>query len=145
MPSEFTTRRRIAFVETDMAGIVHFSNYFLFMEQTEHAFLRSLGLSVHTPTADGALGFPRVQAECAFNRPLHFEDEVEIHLRVRQRKARSIGYDFVFRNVSRDPPEEVARGATTVVCAIVGAEGGPVRSVPIPDAMAALIEPAPSS
>jgi len=29
-----------------MAGVVHFSNYFRWMEIVEHAFFRSLGLSV---------------------------------------------------------------------------------------------------
>ena len=47
MPCEYRTRRRIEFVDTDMAGIVHFARFFVFMEAAEHEFLRSLGLSVH--------------------------------------------------------------------------------------------------
>ena len=43
MPYEFKLTRRIEFAETDMAGIVHFSNFFRMMEATEHAFFRSLG------------------------------------------------------------------------------------------------------
>ena len=31
---------------TDMAGIVHFSNFYKWMEQCEHEFFRSLGLSI---------------------------------------------------------------------------------------------------
>src|SRR5689334_19819650 len=46
MPTEFTVRHLVQFSETDMAGIVHFSNYFRWMEEVEHAFLRSLGMSV---------------------------------------------------------------------------------------------------
>ena len=40
---EFKLTRRIEFAETDMAGIVHFANFFRMMEATEHAFFRSLG------------------------------------------------------------------------------------------------------
>ena len=40
MPSEFKHTRRIEFAETDMAGIVHFANFFRMMETTEHEFFR---------------------------------------------------------------------------------------------------------
>ena len=47
MAYEFKVRRRVEFSETDMAGIVHYSNFFRYMEAAEHAFFRSLGLSIH--------------------------------------------------------------------------------------------------
>jgi YbgC/YbaW family acyl-CoA thioester hydrolase len=37
---------RVEFTDTDMAGIVHFSSFFRYMEVTEHAFFRSLGFSI---------------------------------------------------------------------------------------------------
>ena len=46
MPYEFKAVRRVEFSETDMAGIVHFSNFFRMMEATEHAFFRSLGFTI---------------------------------------------------------------------------------------------------
>ena len=57
MPYEFKMTRLVEFAETDMAGIMHFANYFRYMEVVEHAFFRSLGLSVHqssTPAAGDA-------------------------------------------------------------------------------------------
>ena len=51
-----TIKKQIAFSETDMAGIVHFSNFFRFMEMAEHAFLRSMGLSVHYNVEGQSLG-----------------------------------------------------------------------------------------
>ena len=47
MSQVFKTERRVEFRDTDAAGIVHFSVFFAYMEQAEHEFLRSLGLSVH--------------------------------------------------------------------------------------------------
>jgi acyl-CoA thioester hydrolase len=38
MASEFHATRRIEFPDTDMAGIVHFSRFFVFMEAAEHEF-----------------------------------------------------------------------------------------------------------
>ena len=41
----FRATRRIEFCDTDMAGMVHFSNFFRFMEFAEQEFLRARGLS----------------------------------------------------------------------------------------------------
>ena len=46
MTTPFTTTRRVEFGDTDMAGIMHFANFFRFMESAETSFLHSLGLSV---------------------------------------------------------------------------------------------------
>ena len=40
---ELHTTRRIEFADTDMAGLVHFARFFVFMETAEHAFLRAAG------------------------------------------------------------------------------------------------------
>ena len=72
--SEHTLRRRIYFYECDGAGIVHFSNYFRFMEEAEHGLWRATGLGI--ARADLGVGFPRVAASFEYHRPLRFEDEV---------------------------------------------------------------------
>ena len=46
MAYEFKATRRVEFSDTDMAGIVHYANFFRFMETAEHGFYRSLGFSV---------------------------------------------------------------------------------------------------
>ena len=66
MPYEFKLTRRIEFAETDMAGIVHFANFFRMMEATEHAFFRSLGFTIHGHDEGGTTGWPRVSASCDF-------------------------------------------------------------------------------
>lgn len=64
MPS-FQTSRRVEFCDTDMAGIVHFANFFRYMEAAEHELFRNLGLKsqVNSPTAgptDGRACLPPV-------------------------------------------------------------------------------------
>jgi YbgC/YbaW family acyl-CoA thioester hydrolase len=142
MPWEFTMLQRVAFADTDMAGIVHFANFFRYMENAEHAFFRSLGSSIHTEAEGRTFGWPRVRAACEYRQPLRFEDEVEVHLRVREKKARSLTYDFTFRKVSGDAPVEVARGSLTVVCVAMDASGT-MKAVPIPEFIARQIEVAP--
>src|SRR5205814_4767543 len=97
MPYEFKITRRVEFSETDMAGIMHYSNFFRFMETAEHGFYRSLGFSAVMNKFEPPIGWPRVHAECDYKLPLRFEDLVEIHLLVREKKSKSITYDFRFR------------------------------------------------
>jgi acyl-CoA thioester hydrolase len=142
MPYEFKITRQVEFYETDMAGIMHYSNFFRFMESAEHAFYRSLGFSVVLANHHPPLGFPRVRATCDFKRPLRFEDSVEVHLLVREKKSKSITYSFLFRNLSADPVEEVARGSVTIVCVGMHANGK-MTAAAIPQEIARLIQPAP--
>jgi acyl-CoA thioester hydrolase len=141
MAYEFKLLRRIEFADTDMAGIVHFSNFFRMMEAAEHAFFRSLGFSIHSHETDLATGWPRVSATCDFLRPLRFEEEVEIHLLVAEVRSRSIRYQFVFRR--GDDSSDVARGQVTAVCATVDRVTGKLAAVPIPENIRAAIEAAP--
>ena len=142
MPFEFKLTRRVEFAETDMAGIVHFANFYRMMEVTEHAFFRSLGFSIHGHDPVSTTGWPRVSARCDFRAPLRFEDEVEIHLLVAEVRTRSIRYVFVFRKVADGT--EVARGEVVAVCASVEkATAKLLSAVPIPEAVRAAIQPAP--
>jgi acyl-CoA thioester hydrolase len=141
MPYEYKVRRRVEFFETDMAGIVHYSNFFRYMEAAEHEFFRSLGFSVVTRPANPLLGWPRVRAECDYKQPLRFEDEFEVHMLVTEKKSKSLSYQFRIRKLNAQPPVEVARGALTVVC--VTHQGGAMKAAVIPPEIADQIEVAP--
>ena len=143
MPFEYTIIRTVEFSETDMAGIMHFSNFFRFMEAAEHGFFRSLGFSIHT-TEPEAVGWPRVHATCDFRSPLRFEDSVEVRLLVRERREKSIVYSFIFRKLNEHPVREVARGTLVVACVRRDEATGRMTGVPIPQAIAGKIEAAPA-
>ena len=143
MAFEFKAIRRVEFSETDMAGIVHYSNFFKYMETAEHGFFRALGHSVVMDQFDPPIGWPRVHAECEYRLPLRFEDEVEIHLLVSEKKSKSLGYIFKFRKLNGPAPVEVARGSLTVVCVTRSPEGK-LTAATIPKAFADKIEVAPA-
>jgi len=142
MAYEFKLVRRVEFFETDMAGIVHFSNFFRYMEAAEHGFFRSLGMSI-VADVEPPLGWPRVHARCDFKHPLHFEDNVEIHLLVREKRSKSLSYTFRLVKINSAPPVEVARGSITVVC--VRHKDGKMQAATIPQAIAERIDVAPTS
>jgi acyl-CoA thioester hydrolase len=135
MAREFRMRHRVEFADTDLAGIAHFSNYFRFMERTEHAFLRSLGYSVHQSIEGVTVGWPRVRAECEFRQPLRFEEEFEVVLRVAELRKRSVSYLFRFEREGA----LLAEGRVTAVCVTMGGPGGGLRAVPIPAPVYALL------
>ena len=143
MACEFKAIRRVEFADTDMAGIMHYANFFRFMETAEHGFFRSLGFSIVTTHTDPPVGWPRVHAECDYFKPLRFEDEVEIHLLVSNKASKSLSYIFRFRKLEEDVPIEVARGSLTVVCVTRLADGR-MKAVTIPEAIAKQIEVAPA-
>lgn len=145
MASRFTLRRRVSFAETDLAGIMHFSNFFRWMEETEHAFYRSLGLSVH-PLAHGATdtatGWPRLKATAEYRQPLLFEEEVEVELLVAEMRSKAIRYGFRFWK-NPDAARMLAAAGEIVVVAVSAAPGTRVmKSSPIPEAFRSRIEPA---
>ena len=143
MAYEFKAVRSVEFHETDMAGIVHYSNFFRYMEAAEHGFFRSLGLSVVTDQTDPPIGWPRVHAECDYLQPLRFEDEVEIHMLVSEMKSKALSYVFRFRKLNASPPLEVARGKLTVVCVAHEADGK-MKATQIPKVIADSIQVAPA-
>ncbi len=141
MAHEYDTRRRIEFVDTDMAGIVHFSRFYVLMEQAEHEFLRSLGLCVHGgEDEDGnTIGWPRLASSCTFSNPAYFEEELDIHLTVRRIGDKSMTYEFLF---SRGETE-IAHGELTVVCCRCN-PGEEMKAITIPPGIRGKIEAKPA-
>ena len=131
MHTEFQTKRKVEFVDTDMAGIVHFTRFFVFMETAEHEFLRSLGTSVATEWNGDKIGWPRLAASCEYLSPLRFEDEVDIRLSVIKKGTKSLTYQFQFTHQGKD----IARGQITTVCCVTN-PGEKLRAIPIPDFIA---------
>lgn len=127
MPSEFHTTRRIEWADTDTAGIIHFSRYFCFMEEVEHEFLRSLGLSCMMERDGLRITWPRVSATCDFVRPVRFEDVVDVHLKVRRKGNKSITYSFVFSHAD----QAVARGEVVTACCRIDEHG--LKAIQLPE------------
>ncbi len=130
MHPHFSITHRVQFSETDLAGIMHFSNFFKMMEEVEHAFFRSVGLSVSMQHDDIHIGWPRVSATCDFSGPVRFEDEVECQMRVGRVGEKSFTYEVEFLVKGK----RVALGKTTSVCCAVGKE---MKSIVIPKAIRA--------
>ncbi len=130
----FKLKRTVQFAETDMAGVMHFSNYFRIMEEAEHAFWRSMGQSVHAAHGDKTVSWPRVAVNCSYSAPVKFEEELTIKLSVAKIGRRSLTMEYDFACGDR----EVAHGEMKTVCCEVG--DGTFGSIDIPPNIRALLE-----
>ncbi|MFQ5500982.1 MAG: acyl-CoA thioesterase [Phycisphaerae bacterium] len=129
MPREYTTTRRVQFAETDMAGVMHFANYFRWMEEIEHEFFRSLGTSIMSTHEDKPIGWPRVRASCEYFGPVRFEDVVDVQMTITDLTEKSMTYEALFSCNGK----RTARGRIKAVCCQMTDDS--FQSIPIPDAI----------
>ncbi|HZQ66819.1 MAG TPA: thioesterase family protein [Gaiellaceae bacterium] len=117
---------RVAWVDTDAGGRIHFTAVFRWAELAETSLMRRLGF------LDGTWGdYPRRRVEAEYLRVLRFEDEIEIRLRVENVGRTSVTYAWT---IAKDG-EAYVRGKHTVVH--VNADGAPE---PLPDAVRAELD-----
>ena len=136
MPSEYRLKRRVQFYETDAAGIVHFSWFFRYMEEAEHALWREAGLSIAPPNAE--IGWPRVAASFDFHKALRFEDEFEVRIRVEGVTRRTIQYACVLQQGET----KIASGKLVIAC-VKRRSNEPMAAVNIPPDIIARLWAAP--
>lgn len=125
MAAEFRYPRRVQFAETDMAGIVHFSTMFRYVEEAEHALWREAGLTIVERGSE--IGWPRLSAALEFRNPLRFEEEFEVWVRIAALKTRMIEYELT---LVRDRTV-IAVGTMTSIC-VRKQPDGTMRAAEIP-------------
>lgn len=126
MGRPFVMSCRVRFRDTDAAGIMHFSAFFTYMEDAEHALLRSHGLSVVEEREGWTMSWPRVSARCDFRGALRFEEVFDVEVSVVRIGERSVTY----RGRFMVGDELRAEGEVVAVCCRVEPGARP-RSMPI--------------
>ena len=131
----FTWERRVEFSETDAAGIAHFSSFFLYMEQAEHALFRHCGWTIFPCRSAGAppeslvVSWPRVHCSCDYKAPAFFEDQLSVDLSIERLGNTSITY----RHVIRRDGTILAIGRVTTVCSRIDPQTHQMTACPIPE------------
>ncbi len=113
MPARQTLDARVAWVDTDTGGRIHFTAAFRWAEAAETALFRSLGL------LEEFGDYPRRTVRAEYLSVLRFEDEIRVELAVERVGRTSIDYGW---QILRDG-ELCVRGRHTVVH--VDADGKP--------------------
>ncbi len=119
--AEQVERTRVAWVDTDAGGRIHFTAAFRWAETAETELMRRLGV-LGPEWGD----FPRRKVEAEYLSVLRFDDEIEIRLRVENVGRTSITYAWT---IAKDGDTHI-KGRHTVVH--VDGEG---RPEPLADAL----------
>ncbi len=116
----FTHRVRVRFSETDAMGVVHHSRYLPYLEEARVAYLRASGHPYHE-TRDGGTDFAIIEQWISYIQPLHFDEEVDVHLGLAQLTRATFQMHYVLTVAG-----EVRASAITAHSA-VNNDGRPVR------------------
>ena len=127
-----------------MAGLVHFSNFFKYMETAERDFFEAAEVDLINTQPGELVGWPRARAECKFTAPLRFGDTIDIHLAVKAVKDRSIDYQFRIFRINADGSRTQAAKAQITTILTKLSESGELQSVEIPAEVRARITEAPA-
>src|SRR4051794_31370972 len=125
-PASIALRRRIEWMDTDAAGIYHWTTAFRLAEAAEAALHTALGFADITFGAT-----PRVRVQANFQRPLKFNDEVDVALRVKRVGRTSVEYSLTI--TGPDGPAVEGR----ITAAFIDRETR--RATPWPDEIRALL------
>ncbi len=146
MEHSFVLKRRVAFHETDMAGLAHFSNFFRWMEEAEHGFLDSIGLAPVVKDRATFWGWPRSKASCDYKEPLRFGDAFDCELVVKQIKMKSVVYRFRFtRSDDSAANRLIAKGEMTSVYAKFDVEKDTMFALDLSEELLSRIEEMPGA
>jgi len=101
IPASIRIRRRVEWMDTDAAGIYHWSTVIRFAEAAEAELHNALGIAEITFGAT-----PRVRAGFDFRRPLRFNDRATIDFSVQEVGRSSVRYRVVLSDDEerRAPP-----------------------------------------
>ncbi len=114
---EQTVETRVAWVDTDAGGRIHFTAAFRWAEAAETELMRRLGV-LGPEWGD----FPRRKVEAEYLRVLRFDDEIEIRLRVEKVGRTSVTYAWT---IAKDGEPHV-KGRHTVVHVDAGGHPEPL-------------------
>jgi acyl-CoA thioester hydrolase len=121
-----TYKRRVEFAETDAAGMVHFSVFFRYLEEAEHAAWRAAGLDIFERHEEQS--WPRISAKFDFKAPLRFQDEFEVRTEMGAVTRSTIQWAHVLMR-----GDTVIGNGTVTAVHVKKSPDGTMKSAPIPE------------
>lgn len=117
-----TVREKVRFVETDMMGVVHHSNYFRWFEMARVEYLRQIGILLTDMMAENIV-FPITNVECKYMASAKFDDYILIEATLAEvSKAKMV---FTYRVLREKDGTLLATGSTQNV--FTNAQGKIIR------------------
>ncbi len=77
----FFTVEKVRFVDTDMMGVVHHSNYFKWFETARTSYLKAAGVSLWD-LMDDDYSFPISDVRCTYKVSAKYDDDLKIYTKL---------------------------------------------------------------
>ena len=85
---------RVHWVDTDVAGIMHYTNYFRYFEACEEEFYRSISIPFNVIQTKYGISLPRVEAHCDYKATCRFGDVLDVTMALRRIAEKTITWSF---------------------------------------------------
>lgn len=118
---------RVRFSETDMAGVVHFSQILRWAENAEGEFFRHLGIPFVERSGEMLTGWPRVRIQADFLAPARYNDCIRVRIRpqtLADEKTSALTWEFEVVCIKEESEQIIARGRWTSVYANINPTNG---------------------
>lgn len=104
-----TVQEKVRFVETDMMGVVHHSNFFRWFEMGRVEYLRQAGILLKELMGDGIV-FPMTHVDCQYRSPARFDDVILIEAILEE--VSSVKMVFTYKVLRKEDGVLLATGST---------------------------------
>ena len=104
---------RVHWVDTDIAGVMHYSNFFRYFEACEEEFYRSQGAALGNLREKFKVMLPRVEAHCIYKSACRFDDLIEVSLKVKKVASKTVTYHFQLHR--KEENQLAAEGSVTCI------------------------------
>lgn len=125
---------KVRFGDTDPAGIVFYPNFYRWMDEAVHEYIRARYMSTSKLQKEKNIVTPLLEAFCQFKSPLFFEDEVAVHSGVTEIKSKVFKVEHKFKRGNTI----VAEGYEIRAWTFIGEKG--IKAIEIPDDVRYLFE-----
>ena len=104
------TRFRVRYAETDQMGIVHHSNYLVWMEAARVEYCRTRGICYRDIEANEGVFLAVAEVSCRYALPARFDDEIAVRAWIADAHPRLVRFEYQIVNCNSG--EHVATGET---------------------------------
>ena len=134
--SSYSKNFTVRLHETALGAIVHHSNYFHWIEETEYALFEAIDEAVigELDEQQKGTGWPRAEVSMKFIKPLRFRDQIRVDLSIQKIRSAGIIYGVEIYRLNAPEPELVLKGTYSAICCLYSSNGeSDPQVIPIPD------------
>ncbi len=92
-PASSVSALRVRYSETDQMGVVYHANYLVWFEVARTDLLRQCGWT-YREMEEAGVRLPVIEAQCTYQRPARYDDEIEVRATVRLLSAVRLEFTY---------------------------------------------------